>query len=236
VKIFNCSRVLKNVMSAGKTRQNSAEKRSLWLINEHVESTFSAVWPSAIVFQHPVRHPAALVLTILFCLVLSPLLTTHGEADTETPLAQAADPATNKVHVSADRLISNTADNNAEFIGHVIARQGETQITADSLKIFFSGESESEPASPGQSLKKLVATGNVEIKFDNRLAVARQAVYITAQRMLILTGPGAMVTSGDNTITGETITFYRADGRFTVEGGSTGRVKAIILPEESGLE
>jgi lipopolysaccharide export system protein LptA len=44
------------------------------------------------------------------------------------------------------------------------------------------------------------------------------------------------VTSGDNTITGETITFYRADGRFTVEGGSKGRVTAVILPAESGLE
>ena len=182
------------------------------------------------------RCSTGLVLVILFCLVLLPPLTTHGEADTEIPSAKTADPETKKIHVSAERLISNTADNNAEFIGNVIARQGETQINADSLKIFFSGKSDAGPASPAQSLEKLVATGNVEIKFDNRLAVARQAVYITAQRMLILTGPGAKVTSGDNTITGETITFYRTDGRFTVEGGSNSRVKAVILPEESGLE
>ncbi len=182
------------------------------------------------------RFPGGLVPTLLFCLVLSPPLIPHGAADTKPPSGETADSETQKVHISADRLISNTADNNAEFIGNVIARQGETQITADSLKIFFSSRSESGPASPDQSLKKLVATGNVEINFDNRLAVARQAVYITAQRMLILNGPGAMVTSGDNTITGETITFYRADGRFTVEGGSSGRVKAVILPEESGLE
>lgn len=182
------------------------------------------------------RCPASLVLTILFCMLLFPPLTTQGEAGTETKLAQSADPEAKKIHISADRLISNSADNNAEFIGNVIARQGETQITADSIKIFISGKSEAEPASPAQSLEKLVATGNVEIKFDNRLAVARQAVYITAQRMLILNGPGAMITSGDNTITGETITFYRDDGRFTVEGGSNGRVKAVILPEESGLE
>ncbi|MGA6924399.1 MAG: LptA/OstA family protein, partial [Desulfosarcina sp.] len=91
-------------------------------------------------------------------------------------------------------------------------------------------------ASPAQSLEKLVASGNVEIKFDNRLAVAQQAVYITAQRLLILSGPKATVTSGDNTITGQTITFYRDEGRFTVEGGSDGRVNAVILPESSGLE
>jgi len=181
-------------------------------------------------------YPAGAVLTILVCMVLLPLPTTQGEAGTETPSAKSADPETKKIHISAERLISNTADNNAEFIGNVRAKQGETLIIADSLKIFFSGGSESGSASPAQSLKQLVATGNVEIKFDNRLAVARQAVYITAQRMLILTGPGAMVTSGDNTITGETITFYRDDGRFTVEGGSNGRVNAVILPETSGLE
>lgn len=177
------------------------------------------------------RYPAGLVLTMFFCLMPLPCLTTHGVAGTDTP-----DPEAKKIHITAQRLISDTANNNAEFIGHVRASQGETLITADSLKIFFSGKSKAGEASPAQSLEKLVATGNVEIKFDNRLAVARQAVYITAQRMLILTGPGATVTSGDNTITGATITFYRADGRFTVEGGSNGRVKAVILPEGSGLE
>lgn len=148
----------------------------------------------------------------------------------------AADGEAKKIHITAERLISDTSHNNAEFIGNVQARQGDTLITADSLKIYFAGESKAENTSPAQSLEKLVATGNVEIKFDNRLAVARQAVYITAERKLILTGPGATVTSGDNTITGQTITYYRADGRFTVEGGSSGRVKAVILPEESGLE
>ena len=173
---------------------------------------------------------------MLLCLMLVSPLTTVGLADADIPSPQPAAPATKKIHISAERLISNTDKNHAEFTGNVRARQGDTQIIADSLKIYFTGKSEPGQASPAQSLEKLVATGNVEIKFDNRLAVARQAVYITAQRLLILTGPGATVTSGENTITGETITFYRADGRFTVDGGSNGRVTAVILPDESGLE
>ena len=182
------------------------------------------------------RYPAGLVLTIFFCLMLCPPLTGHGTAGSDPPKPASADPEATKIHITAQRLVSDTTHNVAEFTGNVLARQGDTQITADSLKIFIAGKSEAGEASPEQSLEKLVATGNVEIKFDNRLAVARQAVYITAQRMLILNGPGATITSGDNTITGETITFYRADGRFTVEGGSNGRVKAVILPEKSGLE
>ena len=149
---------------------------------------------------------------------------------------QTADSEAKRIRITAQRLIADTNGNQAEFIGNVQASQGTTQITADSLKIFFAGNNSAGDASPAQSLERLVATGNVQIKFDNRLAVARQAVYITAQRVLILSGPDATITSGENTITGETITFYREDGRFTVEGGSEGRVTAVILPEKSGLE
>ncbi|MBW2108785.1 MAG: hypothetical protein JRI36_08985 [Deltaproteobacteria bacterium] len=46
---------LKNVISAGRTRQNSSKKRRLLVINEHVEENFNAVMPSAIVFQLPVN-------------------------------------------------------------------------------------------------------------------------------------------------------------------------------------
>jgi len=141
-----------------------------------------------------------------------------------------------QIHITADKLISSTNDNRAEFIGNVKVKQGETQIDADRLQIFFSKASGSESASPEQSLERLVASGNVKIIVDNRLAVANKAVYKTKERLLTLTGPGAKITSGENTISGETITFYRDDGRFTVDGGTGGRVEAVILPNESGLE
>jgi lipopolysaccharide export system protein LptA len=176
------------------------------------------------------------MLAIFFCLLLFPPLSPCSAAGPPEPQPPAAGSKDKRIHITADRLISDSAHNNAEFIGNVHARQGNTLITADRLKIFFGAHSDTAETSPAQSLEKLVATGNVKIKFDNRLAVARQAVYITAERKLILTGPGATVTSGENTITGETITFYRADGRFTVEGGTNGRVNAVILPETSGLE
>jgi hypothetical protein len=47
------NRVLKNVMSAGKTRQNPTIKRRLCDINEHFEEDFNAVLSSAVVFQQP---------------------------------------------------------------------------------------------------------------------------------------------------------------------------------------
>jgi lipopolysaccharide export system protein LptA len=178
-----------------------------------------------------------MTLVVVAGLIMAPLSAIFGAAAQDQVASPSNDEATpEKIRITAQRLISDISGNQAEFVGEVKASQGETEITADSLKIFFGDQSTSQNASPAQSLEKLIATGNVQIKFDNRLAVARQAVYITAQRVLILNGPGATVSSGENTITGETITFYRADGRFTVEGGSSGRVSAVILPEKSGLE
>jgi hypothetical protein len=52
-------------MSVGKTRQHSAKKRSLWVINEHVEPNINAGWPSAIVFQHPVKASRTFARTTL---------------------------------------------------------------------------------------------------------------------------------------------------------------------------
>jgi lipopolysaccharide export system protein LptA len=180
-------------------------------------------------------QPVLWTLTAVCCLALVLWLPTQSRSDSDPPVAPSAADV-EKIHITADRLISDTANNQAEFIGNVTVSQGETRITADSLTVFFLRRPDSTETSPTQSLQKLVATGNVEIKFDNRLAVAKEAVYITAERILTLTGPNAAVTSGDNTISGESITFYRADGRFTVKGGSSGPVKAVILPEGSGLE
>ncbi|WP_319525129.1 lipopolysaccharide transport periplasmic protein LptA [uncultured Desulfosarcina sp.] len=178
----------------------------------------------------------AIVWLLLTCLGPGLMASDRCIAAAEQPASEKAETQAKPIHITSQRLISDQSGNVAEFIGNVQAIQGDTTIQADSLKIFFSKKSDGEGASAAQSLDRLVATGNVEIKFDNRLAVARQAVYITAQRVLTLHGPGARVTSGENTIAGETITFYREDGRFTVEGGTNGRVSAVILPEESGLE
>jgi lipopolysaccharide export system protein LptA len=124
------------------------------------------------------KYPFGVMLAILLGLSMLTMPVTTGRADNQTPTPQTTNPETKKINISAQRLISNTADNNAEFIGNVRASQGETQITADSLKIFFSGKSEAGAASPAQSLEKFMATGNVEIKFDNRVAVALRRRYI----------------------------------------------------------
>jgi lipopolysaccharide export system protein LptA len=142
-----------------------------------------------------------------------------------------------KLHITADKLISDHEAKYAEFIGNVMATQRDTVITADKLKIFFKRgmDNKKNPLAGDESIKKIVANGNVQIKFDNRVAVTQQAVYITETRVLVLSGADSKVISGNNSISGEKITVYRTDGRIQVESGKGERVEAVFYPGEKGI-
>ena len=142
-----------------------------------------------------------------------------------------------KIHITADKLISDHEAKYAEFIGNVKATQRDTVITADKLKIFFKRgmDNKKNPLAGDESIKKIVANGNVQIKFDNRVAVTQQAVYITETRVLVLSGADSKIISGNNSISGEKITVYRTDGRIQVESGKGERVEAVLYPGEKGI-
>ncbi len=142
-----------------------------------------------------------------------------------------------KIHITADKLISDHEAKYTEFIGNVRATQRDTVITADKLKIFLKRDMDNKKNSLAgdESIKKIVANGNVQIKFDNRVAVTQQAVYITETRVLVLSGADSKVISGNNSISGEKITVYRTDGRIQVESGKGERVEAVLYPGEKGI-
>ncbi|MES0445368.1 MAG: LptA/OstA family protein [Desulfobacterales bacterium] len=142
-----------------------------------------------------------------------------------------------KIHITADKLISDHEAKYAEFIGNVMATQKDTVITADKLKIFFKRgmDNKKNPLAGDESINKIVANGNVQIKFDNRVAVTQQAVYINETRVLVLSGADSKVISGNNSISGEKITIYRTDGRIQVESGKEERVEALLYPGEKGI-
>ncbi len=138
------------------------------------------------------------------------------------------------LHITADRMIIDSEANYAEFAGNARAVQGNLVITAQKLKIFFKDDSniDREPAAGEESIKKIIADDNVRITFDNRIAVAEKAMYLTDEKVLVLSGRDSKIIMGKDSITGTKITFYRADGRIKVEGSSEERVKAIFYTGE----
>jgi lipopolysaccharide export system protein LptA len=176
----------------------------------------------------------ATALILVFVLIHSLLYAEEKPNITETN----TDKKNEKIHITADKLISDNEAKYAEFIGNVKATQRDTVIITDQLKIFFKAvmENKKNPLAGDETIKKIVANGNVQIKFDNRVAVTQQAVYITETRVLVLTGTDSKVISGENSISGEKITIYRTDGRIKVESGKEERVEALLYTGEKGIK
>jgi lipopolysaccharide export system protein LptA len=154
----------------------------------------------------------------------------------EAPGQPAEDRPSAPIEITADRLISDTQNQLARFEGNVKAVQGDTTIEADRLQIYYKPNGDPQGAAGADALSKIAASGNVRIKFDNRLAVTDEAVYITDQRILTLTGSPARVTSGKDQVSGTVIKFYRDSGRIEVQGGDGKQVEAIFHSGEKGIE
>ena len=169
-----------------------------------------------------------IVIQLAFLLMLQP----YGTAQTSNPTGEFG-LGYGKIKITAENLIADSKENSAEFKGNVKAVQKDTIITSDRLKIYFKNGTSTKKEAPNQDvLEKIVVSGDVEIKFDKRVAVTQEAVYITEEKRLVLSGTNTKITSGKDTITGEKITLFRDTGRIQVEGSQANRVEAIIYPGE----
>lgn len=135
-----------------------------------------------------------------------------------------------QIHITSDLLTTFNETGVAEFSGNVRAVQGDTVITSERLKIFYKDTADkSENLSGGfGAVEKIVANGQVHIKFEGKQAFSDEAVYFTGSRVLTLSGPNSKVISDDESISGARITLYQSDGRIKVESDDKKRVEAIF--------
>ena len=130
--------------------------------------------------------------------------------------------------ITAEQLDSDNKAKFAEFIGNVKAIQADFVITSDKLRIYYKGEllnSEKE-TNDEELLKKIVATGNVNVTSEQFIAKAEKLEYDTASMTIVLSGENSTVINGKNSITGSKIILYQKDGRIKVLGGKNKRIKA----------
>ena len=163
-------------------------------------------------------------------------------AASAAPEDAAQGPAAERVVITSDRLLADMQGREAEFVGSVRAVQGDTTLTAERLKVFYARREDGAPTAPaegagpeGASIERIEAHGRVVIHFGDRVAEGEHAVYTAADRILVITGDGARITSGPNTVSGGRIVMDRDDDRLTVEKETGGRVEAVFFTEDGGL-
>lgn len=172
---------------------------------------------------------SALNITLIAAFTSAP-----GFAQSQTP-AKKGDSAGEPIKVSADKLVSNAEKKYAEFIGNVKATQGNAVITSDTIRIYYEGDllnpDKNKKSSQKNMIKKIVASGNVDVVSDQYTAKTDKMEYDLGTQVLVLTGENSTITSGKNSIVGSKITYYQADGRFRVEGSPDKRVNAVFFSE-----
>ena len=142
-----------------------------------------------------------------------------------------------KIYISSDKLIANELEKYAEFIGNVRATQGNTVITSDKIRIYYGKSVENKDGKEKGSnmagaVRKIVATGNVKIKFDDMEGEANEAIYTTKNRTVILNGPGAkIIKKGSGQTQSDKIIINRENGRIRFEGN----VKGEFFAGDKGL-
>ena len=171
-----------------------------------------------------------------FCriVLLSPLL-----AASPVMAAPAAPVSTNKppIHIEADRMVSMKNDNAVLFTGNVDARQGELVIRAAEMTVYYLSNEEKAklPQSEERSLKKLFASGNVEIQNEGMTGTGDKMEYYEAERKMILIG-NSKVWQDNNLVTGHTVVVFLDQGKSIAERGEKKgeRVKAFFYPGGEG--
>ncbi len=135
-----------------------------------------------------------------------------------------------KISITSDKLILDHNEKFAEFIGDVKVDYKDTLIFADIVSLAYGQKESLDNIFDRDSIKEIVATGNVTIKTEKLEAVSEKAVYKPETEFFILSGENSRVIDGDNSIVGAKIIVDMKRENITVERGKKSRVEAIFVP------
>ena len=121
---------------------------------------------------------------------------------------------------SSDSLIYNQEENVAELFDKVEIRQGKSVLSAQYIKAIYS--------KTDNKLEKIFAERNVELKSENDIARANNAIYLLTEDTISLTG-NAHLIQGDNNILADQILINTKTGLTELLGS----VKTIIVPSNN---
>jgi lipopolysaccharide export system protein LptA len=154
------------------------------------------------------------------------------------PQKKGTNQADEQIQIVADKLITNSAEKYADFIGDVQASQGSLMITSERLRIYYREDADRNQNQTGgrESIKRVVASGNVQVSSEKYTAETAQVEYDPDTQILVLTGENSVVKSGKNILTGSKISVNRKSGQIKVEGSPHRRVKAVLYQKKKATD
>lgn len=140
------------------------------------------------------------------------------------------------VNITADRMEYSDTGKNVVFTGNVKVVRDSMVVDSERLVAYLGqggpgGGVKGGTGASGGQVEKIVATGNVRVKMDQRKGKCATLTYDVKNGVLTMEG-NPVLSEGRNTIQGEVVKFYLKDSRSEIIGGKK-RVEAIFFtPKE----
>ncbi len=132
---------------------------------------------------------------------------------------------TTPANVTADKLSYVDAERKAVFSGNVLVRIEGSTITADTVQALLLNRGNPTDSQPGSQLDRIVAEGDIQIQQPDRKATGSRLVYTAQDEKFVLTGspahPPSIFDAERGQIQGDSLTFFRHDGRVLVGNGES---------------
>jgi lipopolysaccharide transport protein LptA len=116
-----------------------------------------------------------------------------------------------RITIDADRLVLDEQRSRADWSGHVVARRGDTTITAPQLTALYDD---------GGTITKVQARGGVEATEKDRWARGQKGDYDVQTGVLVVTGQ-PQARQGTSRMKGTKVTFFSGSDFLEVENATT---------------
>lgn len=145
------------------------------------------------------------------------------------------------IEITADSLEVSQKEQNATFIGNVVAVQGKMRLTSDKMKVFYrTGE---QAKGDAQAISRIEVDGSVFMTNDSETARSKSGVYNVDANKLTLK-EDVVLTRGENVVKGAVLEYDLVTGKSQIvgagvtaggsdnasEGGKKGRVRGLFVP------
>ncbi|MBU0679659.1 MAG: hypothetical protein KJ626_16275 [Verrucomicrobia bacterium] len=157
----------------------------------------------------------------LLSTVLVLMLAGVSAGPAQTEVAKDSDSADAEVTViNSDKLTFDYEQQYAKFEDNVVVVDPTMTLKADILTVRFNEKSEA---------KSIVAVGHVRIEQEDKTATSGKATYDVDSGMIVLT-EDPKVWRGQDTLTGDKITFWRDQNKMVCEP----RARLVLFPQSGG--
>lgn len=128
------------------------------------------------------------------------------------------------IDIASDQLEVLQDQNKAIFSGNVIAKQGTTTLSSNSMTVYYTGGE-----TGGKGISRIDADGNVVFTTPGETAQGDKGIYMVASNTIDLMG-NVVLTQKENVLKGSALNYNLTTGRSVLSAGGSGRVRGLFVP------